>query len=128
MKTNILDQLEDVQQLWKQQETENDYRADKFWDSLSPEDKLLAFHSVCKRIFKGDVEERGTYRYVLYDVFGFGPDAYMIGMDCGYMAIHNILFRGLDAEEQERKELHERLSSEKQEAGTTATAQAEQKE
>ena len=128
MKTNIADQLDDVRQIWKQQEVENEYRADKFWDSLSPEDRLLAFHSVCKRIFKGDIEERGSYRYVLYDVFGFTPDAYMIGMDCGYMSIHNLLFRGLDAEEQERKELHERLSGKEQEACTTAAIQTKEKE
>jgi hypothetical protein len=128
MKDNIVDQIEDVQQIWKQQEVENEYRADKFWDNLSPDDKILAFHSVCKRIFKGDIEERGSYRYVLYDVFGFGPDAYIIGMDCGYMSIHNLLFRGLDAEEQERKELDERLSGKEQEASITTATQTKEKE
>jgi hypothetical protein len=65
---------------------------------------------------------------VLYDVFGFGPDAYIIGMDCGYMSIHNLLFRGLDAEEQERKELDERLSGKEQEASITTATQTKEKE
>ena len=64
---------------------------DVFWDGLSYEDKLKAFYSVCKRIHKGDVVDRGSYRYVLYDTFGFDFDAYMIGMDCGYLDIHNYI-------------------------------------
>lgn len=65
--------------------------ADAFWDGLSYEDKLKAFYSVCKRIHKGDVVDRGSYRYVLYNTFGFDFDAYMIGMDCGYLDIHNYI-------------------------------------
>lgn len=64
---------------------------DVFWDGLSYEDKLKAFYSVCKRIHKGDVVDRGSYRYVLYDVFGFGFDAYALGMDAGYFDIHNCI-------------------------------------
>lgn len=125
---DIEDQLEDVRQLWKQRIVENEHNADCFWGSLSKKQQLQAFYSVCKRIFKGDIEEQGTYRYVLYDVFGFDSDAYMLGMDCGYNSIHNLIYRGLQAEEQERKELHERLSSKEQETSTTATTEAEQKE
>jgi hypothetical protein len=29
------------------------------------------------------------YRYVLYNVFGFDAGMYALGMDCGYMALHN---------------------------------------
>jgi hypothetical protein len=52
----------------------------------------MAFYSVVKRIHKGEVEDRTTFRGVLYDVFGFGPDAYLVGMDCNYMEIHNLLY------------------------------------
>ena len=65
--------------------------ADVFWDGLSEEDRLKAFYSVCKRIHKGDVIDRGSYRYVLYDIFGFNFDAYTIGMNCGYLDIHNYI-------------------------------------
>jgi hypothetical protein len=71
--------------------------ADTWWDSLSYDDKLLAFYSVVKRIHDGDVKQQGSYRYVLYDVFGFGPDAYGIGMDCGYMELHNAIMSPEDA-------------------------------
>lgn len=69
----------------EQQEKE----CDEYWDNLSYEDKLKSFYSVVKRIVKGDIIDDGTYRYVLYDVFGFDMDAYIVGMDCGYMNLHN---------------------------------------
>jgi hypothetical protein len=67
-------------------------KANAYWDSLSYEQKLFAFYSVCKRIHEGDIKDQGSYRYVLYDVFGFDFDAYMVGMECGYMDIHNAIF------------------------------------
>lgn len=68
--------------------------ANDFWDSLSYDDKCNAFHAVVSRIFDGDIKQRGSYRYVLYDVFKFSPDMYTRGMDCGYMALHNAIFDG----------------------------------
>ena len=72
----------------------NDIAAAHFWNSLSYEDKCNAFHAVVSKIFQGDIREKGSYRYVLYDVFGFSPDMYTRGMDCGYMALHNAIFDG----------------------------------
>lgn len=63
--------------------------ANHFWDSLSYDDKCNAFHAVVSKLFEGEIRVKGSYRYVLYDVFGFGPEMYIRGMDCGYMALHN---------------------------------------
>lgn len=102
-KKTILELLESEE--WKhvrdkvlQAEQEYEDSCDQYWDSLDYEEQLKAFYSVVKRINKGDVQERGSYRYVLYDVFGFGPDAYTIGMNCGYMTIHNLIYKGLEKE------------------------------
>jgi len=65
--------------------------ADAWWESLTYDDKLKAFYSVVKRIYDGDVKNQGSYRYVLYDVFGFEADAYALGMACGYMSLHNAI-------------------------------------
>jgi hypothetical protein len=74
-----------------QQEASAKYAADcdEYWDALPYDDKLMAFSSVVKRIVKGDIKDSGTYRYVLYDVFGFDVDSYIVGMECGYMNLHN---------------------------------------
>lgn len=81
------------------QETSGAYKADaeNFWENLSEDDKLYAFYSVCRRIHEGEVEQRGSYRHVLYDVFNFGPEAYMVGMECNYMLLHNLIGIGVDA-------------------------------
>jgi len=92
MNDDLVKALEQTRVLFEEWEKEYHQNADQFWNSLSQEDKLKCFYSVCKRIHKGDIEDRGSYRYVLYDVFGFSPDSYAIGMNCGYMAIHNAIF------------------------------------
>jgi len=62
---------------------------EEYWDNLSYDDQLKAFYSVVKRLVKGEIKENRSYRGVLYDVFGFDMDSYGIGMECGYMELHN---------------------------------------
>ena len=64
----------------------------EWWDKLPYEDRLKAFHAVTNRIHEGELVNRGSYRHVLYDVFGFDFDAYIIGMDSGYIDIHNAIY------------------------------------
>lgn len=66
-----------------------EFECDDFWKSLSEEDKLKAFYSVIKRVVQGEIKDRGSYRHVLYDVFEFGPESYRIGMQCGFLTLHN---------------------------------------
>jgi len=82
----------------KESSEQYEKEANDFWEGLSYDDKLKAFYSVCKRIHKGDVVDRGSYRYVLYNTFGFDFDAYMIGMECGYLDIHNYIITPKDQE------------------------------
>ena len=80
---------DNIYKLYEENRIANESAANTFWESLSYDDKCNAFHAVMSRLYDGDINQRGSYRYVLYDVFGFGPDMYGRGMDCGYMAIHN---------------------------------------
>lgn len=64
---------------------------EKFWNGLSKEDQLKAFCAVSRRIFDGELKQKGTYRYVLYQVFGFGPEAYAQAQEAGYLALHNAI-------------------------------------
>ena len=80
------------------QESEDQYKKDveSFWDNLSYDDKLKAFFYVCSKIHKGDVEERGSYRHNLYQVFNFDMDSYIIGMNAGYLNLHNYIYDGVE--------------------------------
>jgi hypothetical protein len=80
---------EELAKAFEENKTANEKEADHFWNSLSYDDRCNAFHAVVSRIYAGEIKVKGTYRYVLYDIFGFGPDMYTRGMDCGYMALHN---------------------------------------
>jgi hypothetical protein len=72
---------------------------EQYWNSLSKEQQLMAFCAISRRIFDGEIKQGGTYRYVLYDVFGFGPEAYVPAQCAGYLSIHNAIFTS----EQEHK-------------------------
>lgn len=69
---------------------------DAWWNALTEQEQQDAFYAVVKRIHQAEIIDRGSYRYALYDVFKFGPDMYLSGMDCGYMALHNAIGEGED--------------------------------
>ena len=78
-------------QRWEQ-ELEEDH--DKFWNGLSKDDQLKAFCSVIRRLHRAEIEEHGTYRYTLYNVFGFGSESYVQAQVSGFLAIHNAIWDG----------------------------------
>ena len=107
----IAQESEHFQELIRQEAVE----MDQWWDSLSQEDQMRAFYSVVKRLVKGEIEDRGSYRYILYDVFGFDAESYMLGMNCGFMTLHNSIYT-----QQEMRELRDReLASKGIEVETT---------
>ena len=87
--SELFDALDELRKIYNEALNEYDNDAEKYWEALSYEDKLKAFYIVTKRIHKGDIVDNGSYRHVLYDVFGFDMDSYIVGMDSGYMEIHN---------------------------------------
>jgi len=93
---NALQELSDISQEFEKHRKQHDVEMDDWWNQLTPEEREAAFYSVCKRLHQGELKERGSYRYVLYNVFGFDPGMYMQGMDCGYMALHNAVGDGED--------------------------------
>lgn len=80
--------IDDEYQLAK---NEYEVEVDRWWSDMPIEDKERAFYSVVKRIYENELVQQGSYRYILYDVFGFEPHMYMAGMDCGFMALHNAI-------------------------------------
>lgn len=62
---------------------------DVWWNSLSETEREDAFYAVVKRIYEGEITKQGSYRYILYQVFGFDMHMYARGMDCGFLELHN---------------------------------------
>ena len=81
--------LDDISESYERAMKEIEKEQEAYWNSLSKDDQLKAFCAVCRRIVQGELRDKGSYRWVLYDVFGFGPESYTQGMDCGFMALHN---------------------------------------
>jgi len=91
-----LDGLAELSQEMEKSRKQYAEENDAWWNGLSEQEREDAFFAVVKRIHKADLQDGGSYRYALYNIFGFDPGMYMKGMDCGYMAIHNAIGDGED--------------------------------
>lgn len=65
---------------------------EKYWDSLSKDQQLDVFCCVMRRLAHGELDEGRTYRGILYDVFDWGPEAYMPAQVSGFLDIHNAIY------------------------------------
>ena len=93
---SILDDPEFLEMSRKFNEAVDAYQkeADDLWKSLPYDDRLKLFCAVSKLICKGEIDDKRTYRGVLYDTFEFGPDAYVPAQCAGYISIHNAIYDG----------------------------------
>jgi len=91
MERSLTEALQKLGELQEEAEKSYGEEADSWWDSLDKDTQLQAFYSVVKRLYKGEMQDEGSYRYILYDVFGFGLESYGIGMMCGYLELHNAI-------------------------------------
>lgn len=65
---------------------------EKYWNSFTTEQQIDLFCSVVRRLVKGELEEKRSYRGVLYDTFGFDLSAYSLALNAGFMELHNAIF------------------------------------
>lgn len=92
MEQDIMAKLGEFSEIFNQAMKEIEAEEESYWNSLSKEDQLKCFCAVIRRIHKGDIVDKGSYRYVLYNVFGFGPEAYASAQMAGYLEIHNAIY------------------------------------
>lgn len=97
-KKKLLEGLGELREAQQAAHAEYEAKNDAWWNGLTKEEREDAFYAVIKRMYKAEVVDRGTYRWALYDVFGFDPGMYGRGMDCGYMTLHNMLFDAFELE------------------------------
>ena len=93
---DALDKLAELSQEMEKSRKQYEAENDAWWEGLTEEEREDAFFAVAKRIYQAEIKDNGTYRYALYNVFGFDGGMYVKGMDCGYMAIHNAIGDGED--------------------------------
>ena len=112
---SLLDVITQESEEFQKMIVQEEFEMDQWWNDLSQEDQMRAFYSVVKRLVKGEITDRGSYRYVLYNTFGFDAESYMLGMNCGYMTLHNSIYT-----QEEMRELRDReLASKGIEVETT---------
>jgi hypothetical protein len=88
------DKLNEISDLFNQAMSAIEHEQESYWNSLTKEDQLKAFCSVVRRIHRGEIEKGQSYRGVLYNTFGFGPESYAQAQMAGYLALHNSIFDG----------------------------------
>jgi len=64
-------------------------KSKEYFDSLALDNQLLLFFHITNVIFENYFKDNGSYRGLLYDKFGFGPEAYSLGCDSGMFTLHN---------------------------------------
>lgn len=107
-KANLLEVLSSASNEWEEATKEYEAKNETWWNSLTEAEREDAFYAVVKRIYQGEIIDRGSYRYVLYSVFGFGPQMYAQGMDCGYLELHNAIYTHEEMRELRDRELASR--------------------
>jgi len=76
------------------------------WESLDY-DKRLALMCYISKILHEHACEGGTYRYLIYEKFGFDLDAYVPLQLCGLLAIHNLISGELNIESFMKEEMED---------------------
>ena len=92
MNDEISKELEEASNSFQIVINEWEKEQEEYWNSLTKEEQLKVFCAVSRRIYTGEILEKGSYRYVLYNTFGFGPEAYAPAQVAGYLSIHNAIF------------------------------------
>jgi hypothetical protein len=91
-KQEVLDQLHESGRQFKKAMQEYQDSCNSYWNSLNPEEQLMAFCAMVERIHRGELENKRSYRGILYGVFGWGPEAYAPAQLAGFLDLHNSIY------------------------------------
>ena len=87
-------ELQELREAWSAAERQQNAEDDAWWDSLTMEGRAQSFRQITKLIHKADVEDKGSYRHAMYDIFNLD---YGDGLS-HYMMLHNLIYQGLEVE------------------------------
>lgn len=97
------DEHKELLQIEEQSQELYEQKAKEYFDSLETDNQLLLFFHITNVIFKNYFKDNSSYRGLLYDKFGFGPEAYSLGMDSGMFSLHNAISTPDEIEERFQK-------------------------
>ena len=115
-KQEVMDALHESGRAFQRAADEWQQMANSYYSSLEPEEQLWAFCAVIEKLCQGELDEGRSYRGILYDIFGWGPEAYAAAQHAGFLGLHNSIYRFDDLEhviEQTLKELELEVEPEK---------------
>lgn len=101
------DKFKELQKAFRESMDQYELESEAFWNCLSMDEQIMVFCAVSRRIYDGEVKVNGTYRYVLYDVFGFDESAYCVAQMAGYLELHNLIGDGIEFNKQNEKQILE---------------------
>ena len=93
-------ELKEASRIFREMLEDDMERAQNWWSTLTYDQKLWAV-MVVSHILLEHASEGGTYRYLIYDRFGFDVDAYAPLQWSGLLSIHNLISGKLGEEEKE---------------------------
>lgn len=97
-KQEVLDKLHESGRAFAKAADDWQQMANSYYSSLEPEEQLWAFCAVIEKLCKGELDEGRSYRGILYDTFGWGPEAYSAAQHAGFLSLHNSIYRFEDLE------------------------------
>lgn len=84
-----IETIQNFSSVWEETLHKIEKESEEFWESLTKDQQLKVFCAVMRRLYKGEIVEDRSYRSILYDVFGFGLEAYSAAQSAGFLDIHN---------------------------------------
>jgi hypothetical protein len=97
-KQEVMDALHESGNVFAKAMDEYQQMANSYYSGLEPEEQLWAFCAIVEKLCQGELDEHRSYRGILYDVFGWGPEAYAAAQCSGFLSLHNSIYRFEDLE------------------------------
>lgn len=78
----------------------------ELWSKLSSDEQIEMFCYITSKLKRAELDDKRSYRGVLYTEFGFGPEAYAAAQLSGFLELHNSIYpEGLQTVENIKKGL-----------------------
>lgn len=88
MKESFREALVEAGKAFREMLVESQQKNDEIWAEMSYEQRLAAADYIFRKITE-HAKEGGSYRYLIYERLGFGPDAYAVLQFAGALDVSN---------------------------------------